>query len=225
MAFEAAAVWLFYKSLWAVLPLLPVSCLLALRSREEVRRRQNRELAEQFVEALEAAVTALQAGVSSENAFRDARREMVLRFGEAAAISRELYRLCAGLDSHVPLEDLLTSLAERTGIEEVREYAAVFSICKRRGGDMAAVTQRSAGLIRARMESENEIEAALASRRMENRIMNAVPFAIIAYVSAASPGFFDVLYHNVFGILFMTACLLIWLLAMEMSRRILRITF
>ncbi len=223
--FEASAALLFYRSGWALLPLLPVSCLLALRSREEMQRTRDRELAEQFVEALDAAVTALQAGASPENAFRDAYREMKVRFGERAPITRAFYRICAGLDSRVPLEDLLSAFAAGTGIEEVKEYAQVFAISKRRGGNMEGITQRSAELIRERMEAENEIAAALANRMMEQRIMNAVPFLIIAYISAVTPGFFDVLYHNMGGVLFMTLCLAVCVWAMELGSRILRSAF
>jgi tight adherence protein B len=216
-----AAAVLFYRSLAALLILLPLTLPLALREQRDRQRKRCRELAAQFTEALEAVRVSMQAGASPENAFRDCCAEMEGRFGAGAPITAALRRICAGMDSRIPLETLLISFGEEAQVREIREFARVFTIAKRRGGTMTEVVAGSAQLIRERIETENEIAAALANRRMEQRIMNAVPFLIMAYISAAAPGFFEPLYHNAGGAVFMTVCLAVCLWSGETAHRIL----
>lgn len=73
------------------------------------------------------------------------------------------------------------------------------------------------------MEIDTEIDLMLSSRKYEQKIMNAVPFFIIFYLSLTTKGFFAVLYHNPAGILFMTVCLLAYLAAVLLSDRIMAI--
>ena len=46
---------------------------------------------------------------------------------------------------------------------------------------------------------------------------------IIFYIGITSPGFFDVLYHNLEGALFMTLCLGAYLSALILSEKILAV--
>ena len=133
-------------------------------------------------------------------------------------------RLVGGLDNRIPLEKLLDDLAERAGTEEIREFAEIFRIAKRGGGNMTEILSRTAALIEERLDVENEISIMLGNRRLEQRIMDVTPFMIIFYIGITSPGFFDVLYHNPEGIAFMTLCLGAYLCALALSEKILAVT-
>ena len=133
-------------------------------------------------------------------------------------------RIINGLDNQVPLEKLISDFAARAQVEEIREFAEVFAIAKKGGGNMPEILGRTASLIEERLEVENEIYIALASRRMEARIMDLTPFLIIFYIGLTSPGFFDVLYHNAAGVIFMSICLGAYLAALAASEKILRIS-
>ena len=118
----------------------------------------------------------------------------------------------------------LDDLAERAGTEEIREFAEIFRIAKRGGGNMTEILSRTAALIEERLDVENEISIMLGNRRLEQRIMDVTPFMIIFYIGITSPGFFDVLYHNPEGIAFMTLCLGAYLCALALSEKILAVT-
>ena len=215
--------WVFYRSLAAAAVLSPLSVFyLRYRMRGEEENRQ-RKMAEQFTDALESISNALSAGDSPENAFREGAREMAFQYGEGALITTELTRIVNGLDNQVPLEKLLDEFARRTGVEEIREFAEVFAIAKKGGGNMPEILGRTMSLIEDRLAVENEIRLLLRSRVLEQRIMDLTPFLIILYVGATSPGFFDVLYHNTEGVLFMSACLGAYLAALVLSEKILDI--
>ncbi len=73
------------------------------------------------------------------------------------------------------------------------------------------------------MEIDTEIDLLLSSRRFEQKIMEGVPFFIIFYLGMSTEGFFDVLYHNPGGVIFMTGCLAAYLAAILLSDRIMAI--
>ena len=120
----------------------------------------------------------------------------------------------------MPVEDLFLSLGERTGIEDIENFAAVFSTAKRTGGDMEKVIQTSARMLGDKIDVKKEIEATLAAKKAEQMIMSLMPAGIILYLQLTSPGFLEVLYGNAFGVCAMSACLGIYGLSYWMGRRI-----
>lgn len=221
MILTSAAAWLFYRSGTAALLLSPLAVPYSIYRRKGDRKKENRILSGQFRELLESVNNALRAGDSPENAFREGYREMVYEYGEHAPISREMSRVAGGLDNRIPLEKLLDDFAGRAGTEEIREFAEVFRIAKRGGGNMTEILTRTSELIGQRLDVENEIYIMLGNRRLEQRIMDVTPFMIIFYIGITSPGFFDVLYHNPEGVLFMTLCLGAYMGALVFSEKIL----
>ena len=67
------------------------------------------------------------------------------------------------------------------------------------------------------------IAATLASRRYEQKIMNGIPFVIVLYLRLGGPGFMDPVYGNIVGVCVMTGCLLLYLGAWYLGRRMLEI--
>ena len=228
MVLEAAGIllflsWFFYKTPAAMLFLSPLGIPLMKRRLVKNRDKKKEELAAQFKEAVNSVLMALRAGYSAENAFREAYHEMEFLFGESSVICRELYRIDRGLDNHIPLERLLQEFADRCEVEEILEFAEVFAIAKRSGGNMSEILARTISMIQSRIDVEAEIRVMLSEKVLEQRIMNAVPFLIIFYIEISSKGFFDVLYGNLTGVLIMSACLCVYLFAFRLSKRIMAI--
>lgn len=87
---------------------------------------------------------------------------------------------------------------------------------------MAEIIRNSATLIGRRIELRQELRSLLAGKRMELNIMKVMPFGILLYISISTPGYFDPLYHNVFGVAVMTGCLAVYLAAYVMSEAVMR---
>ncbi|MBR3188522.1 MAG: type II secretion system F family protein [Lachnospiraceae bacterium] len=215
--------YLFYDSPIAAIFLAPLLYPYYRRRSREKLQQDKKELSAQFREALAAIITALKAGYSAENAFIECRGEMRFQFGEKAMITREMKRISKGIENRIPLEKLLTEFAARWQIEEISEFAEVFLIARRSGGNLPEILGRTAEIIRGRMEINTEIDILLSSRKFEQKIMDGVPFFIIFYLGLSTEGFFSVLYHNVPGVLFMTGCLAAYLAAYMISDRIMAI--
>lgn len=215
--------YLFYDSPVAAVFLSPLLYPYYRRRSREKLQQDKKELSAQFREALAAIITALKAGYSAENAFIECLREMQFQFGEKAMITREMEKIGKGIENRIPLEKLLLEFASRWQIEEIGEFAEVFTIARRSGGNLPEILGRTAEIIRDRMEIDTEIDILLSSRKFEQKIMDGVPFFIIFYLGLSTEGFFSVLYHNAIGVIFMTGCLAAYLAAIFLSDRIMAI--
>ena len=70
---------------------------------------------------------------------------------------------------------------------------------------------------------QEDILTATASRRMEQRLMRAIPVLLVFYMELTSPGFFQVLYTTALGRLIMTCCLGAYFTACKLAELFLEI--
>ncbi|MGF0033785.1 type II secretion system F family protein [Bariatricus sp. SGI.154] len=215
--------WLYYRSFWAVLPLFPIGIWNFLMMEQEEARKKELEFQIQFKEAIQAVSAALNTGYSVENAFREAQTELKLIYPADARISRELLVIIRQLRMHISIEQILEEFAFRVQTEDVRNFVTVFAAAKKSGGNMIGIIQNTVSQIGDKIDVKREIDTILASKRYEFRVMSAVPYAIIGYMSLSFPEFMDSLYGNVLGIGVMTVCLVIYMGAYYLGVRLIRI--
>ncbi|MBQ9301767.1 type II secretion system F family protein [Butyrivibrio sp.] len=213
----------FYDSYVAMAILSPLSLFWFFYQKKILKRRACRLLGIQFKDAIASVLTNLKAGYSVENAFKEATRDIELLYGKKSLICDHLHRILKGLKNNIPLEKLLYNFGVESENKDILEFAIVFSVAKRTGGNLTEIISRTISVISRKIEVEKEIEVLVSAKRMEARIMNGVPFFIIFYIGLTSKGFFDPLYHNLFGIVLMTICMLVYLAAYLLSEKIINI--
>ena len=130
--------------------------------------------------------------------------------------------MLAHLEMNVSLEELLSDFALRSGLEDVGSFCQVFLFAKRSGGDFIGIIHATANRISRKVDLQREIITDLAARRLESRVMNMVPMFMLLYLNLTSPGYFDLLYGNLSGVIIMSLCLLFYLLAYVWSERMLQ---
>lgn len=214
--------YFFYRSVWACLPLAVVGVFYFRKTAEQKREKCKEELTLQFKECILSVAASLRAGYAIENAFLECRSDMELLYGKSSSIYRELELIRRGLIINITLEEQLHNLAERSGSEEIKQFATVFSIAKRGGGNLPEIISNSAELIGQKLDARQEMQTMLSGRRMEQSIMKCMPFAVLSYIGFSYPGYFDMLYNNWQGAAIMTGCLAIYLAAYVMGERILQ---
>ena len=215
--------YFFYRSLWACLFLAPVFVMFLKGKRRELAKRRRQDLNMQFKDAVLSVSANQKAGYSVENAFREAYRDMLMLYGGESHICRELDYIAKGLDNNVILEKLLYDFGLRSHVQDILQFAEVFLIAKRNGGNMTEIISETADTIEQKIAVDKEIQVLISSKKMEQKIMNLVPFLIIFYIDLTSKGFFDVLYHNLIGIIVMTICLMVYLAAFMISGKLVEI--
>ena len=83
-----------------------------------------------------------------------------------------------------------------------------------------SIIRNTASVIRDKNEVAEDIRTIISGRRMEQMVMNVVPFGIIVYLRLASPEFMEPLYGNAAGVAVMTGCLAVYALAIALGRKI-----
>lgn len=214
---------LFYRSLFAMIFLSPIGILVWKAQKKKKADKRKKELVIQFKDCIRSVGANLKAGYSVENAFKESLSDIKLLYGEQSHMAQELVYMIQGINNNISLEKLLLSLGRRSGIADIREFAEVFAIAKRSGGNMTDILVRTADVMGRKLDIDSEIQILISAKKLEQQIMNIVPFAIIIYISITSPGFFGVLYHNALGVIIMSLCLLVYLLAYRISTNIISI--
>ena len=214
---------LFYDSFLAVLLLTPLALLYVRKERRVRKQNRIRTTGFQFKDMILSMAASQRAGYSVENAVLEAGRDMALLHGKNSIICREIALMAKGLANNRTLEDLFGDFAERSLHPDIREFADVIGLAKRGSGNLTGVIADTASIMAERIETERKIMVMIAAKKTEARLMEAVPLFIIFYVGFTNPGFFDPLYHNVFGIVFMTVALLVYLAAYRMIERMIDI--
>lgn len=216
--------FLFYDSFVPFLILIfPFLYFYLDKKQKMLCEKRKQDLSRQFREVILAVSSHLQAGFSIENAFYEAYRDIKVLYGRESLMAGELAWLSRRLNNNEQVEQVLTELAQRSGLEDIGEFAGVFAIAKRGGGDIRSIIARTAAIIGDKIEVKREIETIMSEKKLEQKIMQGMPFFLIGYLSLTSPGFFDGLYHNLFGILLMTGCLVVYVAACWLAERILAI--
>lgn len=189
--------------------------------RVKKRRRRNQLLyLEQFKECIFSVVGAVRAGYAVENAFAESVQDLETLYGKECHMSGELRMLCREIQNNMSLEEALTDLAMRSGLSEIREFAEVFAISKRNSGNVTETMELYSRMITERLELVGQLETLLAAKRLEQKVMNVMPFFILGYLDIANPGYFNMMYHNLTGIAIMTGCLVVYLAAFVISEKI-----
>jgi len=215
--------YLFYGSwIGGLACTLLLGFLLKLDYQEFERVRQER-LGMEFKEALLSLKSALRAGYAAENAIAETEKDLKVIYGNEGEIVREFRQIRNELRMRVPLERALENFGERTGVEDIRDFAVIVRTAKRSGGDLVAIMDNTAEIIGEKIQVYQDISTVLAAKRLEWNVMTMVPLGIICYMKISFPDFLKVLYGSVSGILIMTIALAAFAGAYAMGRGILRI--
>lgn len=212
--------YFFYRELWALVPLSFIGVAYYRMEKDMLFFRKKGEVREQFKELMLLVSTGQKAGFSAENAFLSSYHDMKNLYGTESTVCKILKVLQTGRENNIDFSTLWNQIGEQTQIAEIQEFASVYSIAGKSSGNMAEVMENTADIIIRKSETEKEIEVLLCARKLEQKIMNVMPFLIVFYINITSPGYFNGLYHCTGGVVIMTLCLLLYAGAYLLSQKI-----
>ena len=221
--FAAVIAYVFYRNWFAFFLFLPLAVIYPLTRRKPLQKKRVEKLTTEFRESITILSSYLAAGYSLENAMRECEGELRLLYGPKSMMVRELELMNHKVRMNVPAEQAWEEFAERSDVEDIRNFAQVIKVAKRSGGELNSMIARTADTIGDKIRIKEDIKTITSAKRLEQTIMNLVPIFIVIYIDVTSPGFFDPLYTGVVGRVIMTACLFVYLLAIYLSGRILSI--
>lgn len=215
--------YLFYRSVWGMFLFIVLFVLIWKKKRISCIEKRQRLLHGQFMDALKLVSTSLVSGMSMENAWKEAANEMRTMHGDKSILYRELSEMNRFVKANVPMEKVLMEFAYRTGVEDIINFAEVFTYGKRSGADWRKLIADTTLRMEEKYETEKQIAIMLAEKRLEQRVMSVIPLGMILFLQISSDGYMDVLYGSLFGVICMTICLIIYGVALFMAERIMKL--
>lgn len=223
VSLSIAAGYLFYQSFLAAVFLSPLAMYYIKNQRKHQAKKQKQQLMVQFQDAMISLASALEAGYSVENAFAVVVSDLLLIYPENAAIIQEMGSIQQQISMNIPIEQALENFAMRSGLEDIESFSEVFSSVKRSGGDFIRIIRSTSHTINEKTEVLREIETTLTATKLEVMIMKFIPFVILLYLSIFCPNLLAPLYHNGFGICFMTVMLGVWCMIAKLADHMMQI--
>ena len=216
--------YVFYRSVIAfVILAVPAAILFPVYMRRDLLMKRRRRLASEFREGITVLASCLAAGYSMENAMKESTEELAQLLGRDAIITQEFEQISSRVGVNTPIEVCWQDFADRSGIDDIRNFVQVIKVAKRSGGALNGIIARSADTIGDKIQIKEEIITMTAAKRLEQKIMNVIPIAIVVYIDTTSPGFFNMMYSGLLGRIIMTVCLAVYIAAIYISGRILEI--
>lgn len=223
LAVTMVIAFLFYRSVWGICSFPFLFYLFYKRQREHKRQQRSQQLLEEFVNGIRVLNTSLQAGFSMENAWREVQKELLLMYGEEACFYKEVKEMNHSIVLNIPVEKVLLSFAYRSGLEDIITFAELFEYGKRSGGNWRRIIGEVVQHIQDKHDARREIEVMIASKKLEQQVLNVIPLGILLFLQISSWDYMSVLYHNGTGVICMSICLLLYGVGFLLSEKILQI--
>lgn len=215
--------YFFYRTIYPLVSIFLIYPKYRKYKKEKLIEKRRQQLVVQFKDMLGSLSGALYAGYSLENAVKEAYMDMVKLHGKESYIVQELVVIMRGVRNNQPVEKLFLSFGKRSGIDDIDSFSQVIAIGKRSGGNINKIIQDAIQNVEEKITVEQEITTMLQQKKYELMIMKAIPFVMIFYIEMTSKNYFKGMYGSPCGVLVMTACLVVYLVAVNMANRIIEI--
>lgn len=194
---------------------------LPLRTKQ-LQKARVEKLKRQFRDMLETFSTALGAGHNVMDSFKQSYQDLGNQYEEGAFILNELFIINVGVENGENLEDLLNDFGRRSGCEDIENFANVFQIAYRRGGNIRDTVRNSCDIICDKMAIQEEIETTVTSSKSELSLMLVLPILMIVLMKTSSPDF-AANFASLTGIMSTTVALVFVVAAYLLGQKILDI--
>lgn len=176
--------------------------------REHLLHRRRATLNLHFKQALYSLSSSLSAGRSVENSFRDAVDDLLmLDPGAQNDLIFELRVIVSRLEFGEPIEAALQDFARRAGMEDITNFADVFTTCKRNGGDLVEVIRRTSTVIGEKLDIQQEISVMIAQKKFESKALLISPFLLLLFMNMTSADYMESMHNSAAGMVISTFAL------------------
>lgn len=215
---------LFYDSLLPVILFLPYIHWHLIGRYRKLDEKKKRQLNMQFKDGMLSISSYLAAGYSIENAFNGTAKELENLYGQESDMAKEFLRIVQRTSCNEKIEEAIEDMANQVDLEDARYFAAVFGYVKKSGGNLVEIMKKTADTISQKIMVKNDIDVMISGKKMEQNVMNFMPYMIIAYLRFGSYEFIAPMYGNLLGITVMTLCLGGYIAARKIAERIISIS-
>ena len=203
----------FYHSLWLACLFSPLLFWYLKYKKKKLYIRRQELMKIQFRDGILSLAGAVGAGLSLENGMKEAKKELGQIWGTQSLFYQEMEQMERQMALGKSAEYVWAAFGDRSGSREIQDFSQIFGLLKRTGGDLAGTLRDTAEQIGERIRTEQEIQAVLASKKLEQKIMNGIPLGILLYLNLGAGELLAPMYEGILGRSVMTVCLGIYLAA------------
>lgn len=197
----------------ALLPLLPSRLV---RRQAEVSRRR---FGEQLPTALDSLAAGMSAGLSFQQAVEYASEELPSPVREATA------RLARRLALGHPVDEALAGLLEAQPDEAFALVVDGIALQRQFGGDLVAMLEDTARLLRGRVELEREVRAVTSQGRLSGLVVGMLVPVSAFFLLTFNPQYIDILFDTLIGQTIVVIAILLQLAGWAIISRLVRIRY
>lgn len=200
--------YLFYKSMFLSFIVGFATVVFKKQCCEFMNSRRKKEIIVEFKDLLYSLGASIATGRYITDALVDSEANIKMIYGENCIIYRELVWMNRQIrENHVAEETALMDFAHRSGIEDIKNFVEIYTICKMTGGDLQSVIASTSDTIMEKIKLQQEIKNMMLEKQFEGRIVGVIPIVIILFLNITSPSYLAPLYETLIGRIVMTVCL------------------
>lgn len=183
------------------------------------RRRQNYLI--QFKDFLFMTSTAIGAGRSMKDAIHESIPALKEIYGDGSILPTELEKTYERMEVGGEKDtDVLMDLAIKSGLEDVLDFATIYSICKTTGASVIIALNRAANVIIEKMTIEREISELVKRKETEGLAIFAMPIIVVLFLNIFAPDYISPLYETLAGRALMTIVFVVNIAIFKMIKKI-----
>ncbi len=224
-ALASVIVYLFYHIIWISIPIGLIAGIFFERMYAEstIEKRQ-RQLRTQFRSFLDSMAVAVRAGNVEYKAVKFALDDLKLTYSETTDIVMEVENIILQYEKGgVKLTDLFQDLAERSDLEDIRNFATVYSVIEGKSDRFGEILTSTEEIISEKIEIEQEIETTITAAKTETNTMMIMPIVVVVALAMIGAGMMDALFNTMIGHVAATVALILYAIAYMLSVRASRI--
>lgn len=168
--------------------LVAVRFFLPARKRQLIEKNK-KQLTSQFRDLLSGLTTAVGTGANVMDSFISVREDLKMQYDEDAYILQELNLIIDGVHNNLTVEELLYDFGVRSGIDDIKDFAEVFKITYRKGGNFQEIIRNTNEILGDKLEINEEIETTVSGNKMEQKMMIAMPIILVTLIKMISVDF------------------------------------
>lgn len=169
---------------------------------------------EQLEDALGSISSSLKAGFSISQALETIANE------NKRPISVEFRLLIQEIRLGVQLEQALDNMNRRLGSDDFELVATAIITARQTGGELTAILERLASVIRERARINNKLRAMTAQGKLQAAIIGIMPFVLMFAMSRVAPATMDNFFGSILGIMSIIAASILVVVGFLVIRKI-----
>lgn len=217
----ASLTYLFYHSLFLSLAAGLLIHLFRSACCTFLAEKRMNKLQMQFKDMLYSLSASVASGRQMEEALVEAYDNLTLLYDNSQPIMKELHHMKISIEENKESDkNLLTDFAQRTHNEDVNNFVQVYITCRNMGGDLEKIISRTAEILTDKMNIDREIKTITSQKKMEGRIIAAMPVLMLLILNLLSSSYISPLYDTTEGRFVMTAALGAILLGIHLMEKL-----